>query len=150
MAKSAEPVLRSISDELSLPNLVSDEPRELSFGAYLRRQRILRGISRVEVVQVTKVSVEYLEALENNQFEKLPPRAFVVGFLRVLSRYAGLDADEIVNRYLTETTQRTKSSEDTETFEVGYFRRHRRLWLALCGAAALLSLILMPYLRHHP
>jgi cytoskeletal protein RodZ len=147
MGRSAEPVLKSTTEELHLPNLLADEPRELSFGQYLRRQRILRGISRNEVLRVTKVSLEYVEALENDQFDKLPPRAFVVGFLRVLCRYAGLDVDEVVNRFLAESAQR-KGLEETRTAEVGYVRRNMRALLAICGLACFLFLMFLPYFRH--
>lgn len=147
MGRSAELALKSTSEELSLPNLLADEPRELGFGQYLRRQRILRGISRNDVVRVTKVSLEYLEALENNQFEKLPPRAFVVGFLRVLSRYAGLDGDEVVNRFLSEEALR-KETEVVQAQETGYFRRHLRMFLVIFGVVGLLALMFLPYLRH--
>ncbi len=148
MGRSAELALKSTSEELSLPNLLADEPRELGFGQYLRRQRILRGISRNDVVRVTKISLEYLEALENNQFEKLPPRTFVVGFLRVLSRYAGLDGDEVVNRFLAEEALR-KETEVVQIRETGYFRRHARLFLVICGVLGLLLLMFLPYLRRN-
>jgi cytoskeletal protein RodZ len=147
MGRSAEPALKSITEESGLPNLLADEPRELRFGQYLRRQRILRGISRGDVVRVTKVSLDYLEALENGQFEKLPPPAFVVGFLRVLSRYAGLDVDEVVNRFLAESAER-QESEETEVRDFGYLRRHGRTLLAICGLACLLFLMFLPYFRH--
>jgi cytoskeletal protein RodZ len=126
---------------------MAEEPRELGFGRYLRRQRILRGISRNEVVRVTKVSLDYVEALENDQFEKLPPRAFVVGFLRVLSRYAGLDETEVVNRFLAETVQK-KGEEEARIEKIGYFRRHGRTLLALGGLACFLFLMFFPYFRH--
>lgn len=147
MGRSAERALRSTGEELNLPNLLADEPRELRFGAYLRRQRILRGISRNDVIRVTKVSPDYLEALEAGRFEKLPPPAFVVGFLRVLSRYAGLDADDVVNRFLAEAAQR-QVPEETEAREIGLFRRRGRTLLALCGLACLLFLMFLPYFRH--
>src|SRR5512137_791652 len=99
MATSAERILRfssSDSQELAPPPMVfppeeiaPELPKELNFGLYLRRERILRGISRDEVMRVTKVSPKYVEAIEANRLQDLPPKAFVVGFLRVFSDYAG-------------------------------------------------------------
>lgn len=107
MERSAEHVLNSIDSHI-IPERPSEqfsvrkEGREITFGEYLRRQRALRGISRDEIQRITKVSAKYIDALEANRFHDLPPKAFVVGFLRVLSKYAGLDETEVVNRFLVE------------------------------------------------
>ena len=120
---------------------------EMSFGRYLRRQRVLRGISRDEVIRATKVSSEYLEALESNCFERLPPSTFVVGFLRTLSRYAGLDSDELVNRFLEEARRRGRTEPEMRCAEPeGFLRRHFRKLLVLAGAACLLFLLASPLL----
>ena len=73
----------------------------LSFGTWLRRQRELREISLREIADVTKISIRYLEALEQDRFDVLPAPVFAKGFLREYARYVGLDADEVVNSYLT-------------------------------------------------
>jgi cytoskeletal protein RodZ len=73
----------------------------VSFGTWLRRQRELREISLREIADVTKISIRYLEALEQDRFDVLPAPVFAKGFLREYARYVGLDADEVVNSYLT-------------------------------------------------
>jgi len=73
----------------------------LSFGTWLRRQRELREISLREIADVTKISIRYLEALEQDRFDVLPAPVFAKGFLREYARYVGLDPDEVVNSYLT-------------------------------------------------
>lgn len=73
----------------------------ISFGTWLRRQRELREISLREIADVTKISIRYLEALEQDRFDVLPAPVFAKGFLREYARYVGLDADEVVNSYLT-------------------------------------------------
>jgi cytoskeletal protein RodZ len=128
------------------PNLVEKAVHELSFGQFLRRERVLRGISRREIIAFTKVSEDYLSALENNQFDRLPPKAFVVGFLRVLSRYAGLDSDAIVNRYLAEIAQR-EAYEESAHERQGFLARHYRKLLVATGFACLILLIFFPYFR---
>lgn len=70
------------------------------FGDYLRKQRMLRGVTHQEIVNITKIRPHYIEAIENNAFEKLPPKTFVIGFLRAMSQYLGLDQDDVVSRYL--------------------------------------------------
>ena len=42
------------------------------FGSYLKSERELRGVTLDELYSKTKIPVRHLQALENNQFEKLP------------------------------------------------------------------------------
>ncbi|MFH1018052.1 MAG: helix-turn-helix transcriptional regulator [Pseudomonadota bacterium] len=124
---------------------VVSESHEMTFGQFLRRERVLRGISREEILRVTKVSPDYYEALESNRFGQLPPKAFVVGFLRVLSRYAGLDSDEVVNRFLAEVSSGGPQIDESDG---GFWRRHYRKLLMYCGVMCLLILIFAPLFRH--
>ena len=79
----------------------SPDTESVSFGNWLRRQRELREISLREIADVTKISIRYLEALEQDRFDVLPAPVFAKGFLREYARYVGLDPDEVVNSYLT-------------------------------------------------
>ncbi len=156
MERSAGATLRSCNTEDFRPMIcaraadeVSFENREQSFGQYLRRQRILRGITREEVLRVTKVQSEYFEALEGNRFDGLPPKAFVVGFLRVFSEYAGLDADEVITRFLAQCSQEVvEDDEPTLVARNGFLRRNRKRLLAAIGFASLVVLMIAPHFRH--
>ncbi len=77
----------------------------IPFGTWLRRQRELRQVSLREIADVTKISIRYLEALEEDRFDVLPAPVFAKGFLREYARYVGLDPDEVVNTYLTAQRQ---------------------------------------------
>ncbi len=77
------------------------EREQASFGTWLRRQREIREIPLREIADVTKISLRYLEALEQDRFDVLPAPVFARGFLREYSKYVGLDPDEVVNSYLT-------------------------------------------------
>jgi len=83
---------------------VSDREPE-SFGAWLRRERTARQVSIEEIADVTKISKTYLQALEDDRFDILPATVFAKGFLREYAKYVGLDADEVVNSYLTATQE---------------------------------------------
>ena len=71
-----------------------------SFGSWLRRQREAREIGLREISSASKISIRYLEALEEDRFEVLPASVFVRGFLREYAKIVGLDPDEVVNSYL--------------------------------------------------
>ena len=68
-------------------------------GEYLRREREAREVSLKEISNATKISVEFLKAIENNEFEKLPAEVFVIGFIRNYARYLGLDEDDVIHMY---------------------------------------------------
>src|SRR5688572_18199112 len=70
-----------------------------SFGDELRREREIRGISLKEIADATKISKRFLDALERNDHRTLPAPVFTRGFVREYSRYVGLNAEEMVNRY---------------------------------------------------
>jgi cytoskeletal protein RodZ len=71
-----------------------------SFGEWLRRQREMREIGLRDIAERTKISLRYLEAMENDRFDLLPAPIFAKGFLREYARYVGLSPDEVVNHYL--------------------------------------------------
>ncbi len=73
----------------------------LTFGSWLRREREIREIPLHEIAEVTKISIRYLEALEQDRFDVLPAPVFAKGFLKEYARYVGLDPDDVINSYLT-------------------------------------------------
>ncbi|HWM94392.1 MAG TPA: RodZ domain-containing protein [Thermoanaerobaculia bacterium] len=86
------------------------EPGGASFGDWLRRQREMREISLRDIADRTKISLRYLQAMEDNRFDLLPAPIFAKGFLREYARYVGLSPDEVVNHYLS--VQQAASSEE--------------------------------------
>jgi transcriptional regulator with XRE-family HTH domain len=89
---------------------------EASFGTWLRRQRELREIDLREIAEKTKISLRYLKAMEQDRFEVLPAPVFARGFLREYAKYVGLNADEVVNYYLS--TQAGEGIEELAREEV--------------------------------
>ncbi len=81
----------------------------VSFGEELKRERELRDISLKEIAEATKISIRFLEALEENNFEILPGGVFNRGFIRAYSRFIGVDGDEMVNAYLQEMSVHEKA-----------------------------------------
>jgi cytoskeletal protein RodZ len=70
-----------------------------NFGAFLKHERELRGVSLEEISGTTKIHMRYLLALEENQFENLPGEVFVKGYIRSYANSIGTNADEILNTY---------------------------------------------------
>jgi len=70
-----------------------------SFGENLRREREMRGISLEEISSATKVSVRFLNALENSDFANIPGGIFTRGFIRAYAGYLGLDLEQVMAEY---------------------------------------------------
>src|SRR5713101_9008099 len=66
-----------------------------SIGERLRRQRLQNRISLETVSLETKIGVRLLEAIEAEQFEKLPGGVFRRSFVLQYARALGVDPDEI-------------------------------------------------------
>jgi cytoskeleton protein RodZ len=122
------------------------EAEVASFGTWLRRQRELREISLREIADVTKIGIRYLEALEQDRFDVLPAPVFAHGFLREYARYVGLDADEVVNSYLT--AQKTAEPEDAADLPVVRRRERNRPTGVLLALAAFILLLVVAALAY--
>jgi cytoskeletal protein RodZ len=83
-----------------------------TFGNWLRQQRELREVSLREVADVTKISIRYLEALEQDRFDVLPAPVFAKGFLRQYATYVGLKPDDVVNSYLNALQEQEPQEEE--------------------------------------
>jgi cytoskeletal protein RodZ len=70
-----------------------------SFGELLKREREIREISLKEVTVATRVPLRFLEAFENEDWEKLPGGVFNRGFVRAIARYLGLSEEHFLAEY---------------------------------------------------
>ena len=70
-----------------------------SLGGYLRVERERQRVSLQDIAAATKIQPRFLEALEQDEYEHLPPAPFVVGFLRAYAQYLALDVEAILTAY---------------------------------------------------
>ncbi|MBW2272326.1 MAG: helix-turn-helix domain-containing protein [Deltaproteobacteria bacterium] len=75
--------------------------QEPHIGAYLAGQRKLRGISRQELAEQTRIPLRSLERLESGLFDSIDD-GFVRGFVRTVSAALGLDPEDALTRMLPE------------------------------------------------
>ena len=67
-----------------------------SIGDILRHERIRRGLELEQVASETKIGLHLLEAMEANQFDRLPGGVFTRSFLRQYAHALGLDEEEVI------------------------------------------------------
>jgi cytoskeletal protein RodZ len=71
-----------------------------SFGENLRRERDVRGVSLREIAEGTKISVRFLQALEEDRLDVLPGGLFPRAFVRQYALFLGLDPEKIVTEFV--------------------------------------------------
>ena len=70
------------------------------FGENLRRERELREISLRDIADKTKISVRFLQAIEQDRWDILPGGVFPRAFIRQYAHFLGLDADRVLADYV--------------------------------------------------
>ena len=68
-------------------------------GAFLRDGREKKGLSFAQVSEITKLRPYVLEALENEDWDRIPSPAFVSGFIRSYARALGLEEGKAITLY---------------------------------------------------
>ena len=116
-------------------------PEKVSgLGALLRNERENRGLSHEQLSQVTRLRRHFLEALENEEWQNLPPSVFVKGFIRSYAQALGLDEDKLLDLYRSAVTEEVAPL--TPIIEPKKPRRRLVLVLALCLGALAIALYL--------
>lgn len=68
-------------------------------GEFLKRERELRGFTLDDLHKGTRIQKLYLEALEADDYDRLPHPTFTKGFIRSYCKFLGLDENDAVLRY---------------------------------------------------
>jgi cytoskeleton protein RodZ len=71
----------------------------IGVGAALAKARAQRGLSLDEASRDTRISLDQLRALEDEDFDRLPGEVYVRGSLRTYAQYLGLNPDEVIGLY---------------------------------------------------
>jgi Helix-turn-helix domain/DnaJ domain len=74
-------------------------PEEVS-GLFLKKLREMKGVTLQNVVSQTRIAINYLMAIEEDQFKNFPPEVYLKSYLNEYSKYLRLDAKKIVEGYL--------------------------------------------------
>lgn len=96
-------------------------------GERLRRAREEQGLSQDEVSKHLRLSLSYLRALEEDDYERLPEPTFIKGYLRNYARFLGLPAEELARRFQQEVDAKS-SAEDERHQEAQEVTPRGREW----------------------
>ncbi|HYL93167.1 MAG TPA: helix-turn-helix domain-containing protein, partial [Alphaproteobacteria bacterium] len=119
-----------------------------TFGERLRREREARNITLEEIAESTKISRRSLQALEQEDFSRLPGGVFNRGFVRSYARHIGIDEDQAVSEYNTANKAQSPAEEIAPVVveqESAPPLNPRRSYLPLLASVAALTGVLAVY-----
>jgi cytoskeleton protein RodZ len=126
-----------------------------SIGEFFKQVRDTKGLTLDDVALKTRIHPDFLIALEEGNFTKLPDQVFAKGFVRSYARSLGLDEEDAMRRFegsagafyekqAEREVLRLKQAEDDRRKKT-----NRKVVLAAI-AVALLGLILLMSREHTP
>jgi cytoskeleton protein RodZ len=108
-----------------------------NFGERLKRERELREVTLDEINSATRISNRFLEAMENEDWQKLPGGVFNRGFVRSIARFLGLDEEGLLAEYDMAHGAQEQSAPKREEVRIPSPPR----WVPVAAALGLLLLL---------
>jgi cytoskeletal protein RodZ len=118
-----------------------------SLGEYFRSERERMGLDLKEIEEKTKISAQTLIFLEEDRMDMLPPRAFLRGFLRVISKEFHFDEEELLARL--EETLAEHDLQVKNSVPLPYKARSTRFMLLVVSVAVLIAIALVALSVRH-
>ena len=84
-------------------------------GEKLRLEREARGIALRDISEQTRISMRYLEAIETNDYRRLPGGIFNRSFIRAYAKFVGYDEHEAIEEYTRTLREQGESADEVST-----------------------------------
>ena len=119
-----------------------------SVGEFFRHVRETKGLTLDAVASKTCIHPDFLRALEDNNFARLPDQVFAKGFVRSYARSLGLDENDAMRRFGESAGpfyEKQGEREQLRQKQVEDERRRKTSWQVVAGATVvgLLALVLL-------
>ncbi len=79
-------------------------------GIILKESRLAKGLTFVDIERETKIRVKFLEAIEADDYTKLPSVSYAKGFVKNYSDYLGLNSSNILAFFRRQIQEVPRSS----------------------------------------
>jgi hypothetical protein len=96
----------------------------------LRQARLATGRTLEELADTTRVKRQYLEALEEGAYDRLPSRPFSTGYVRAYARALGLDEETAAERFKAESPDGSVPLRPPVGSEIEDVKPRHTLWIA--------------------
>lgn len=112
-------------------------------GQVLKEEREKKFYTLDEVEKATKIRKELLEALEQGQYQKLPPPTFVQGFIKNYGKFLGLNIEKLLAIFRREFLEAKNPPRILDSFKNPIDNKKFRLTPSKVLVSVVLSLILI-------
>ena len=121
----------------------------MSVGKRLRKARKAKGLTIDDIKNKSKIKKSYLEALENDNYKRLPGEVYTKVYIRGYAKIVDLDPQEILAEYENEKNggKKVKEDKEKEQKEVneGHILNKDSILKAILGIILVLILVLLSY-----
>ncbi len=119
-----------------------------SVGEFFRQVRETKGLTVDEVASKTRIRSDFVKALEDGNFAKLPDQVFARGFVRSYARSLGLDEEDAIHRFVQSAGAFYEKQDERERLRVRQAEEERkrqanRKAVAVAIGIAVLTLIFL-------
>jgi cytoskeletal protein RodZ len=119
-------------------------------GDILRKERVTRRVAIETIAKDLKLNVNYVKALESNNYDELPAEPYVRVYLRSIASYLMLDPEEILKHYCEDRgfppDQYERERADTLTIKVSEREKSPLSWIAV--VLVIISLAVLSYVAN--
>src|SRR5262245_2437733 len=119
-----------------------------SIGDFFKQVRETKGLTVDEVASKTRIRTDFVKALEEGNFAKLPDQVFARGFVRSYARSLGLDEDDAIHRFIQSAGAFYEKQDERERLKVRQAEEERkrqanRKAVAIAIGIAILTLVIL-------
>ncbi|MEQ1793625.1 MAG: RodZ domain-containing protein [Nitrospira sp.] len=119
-----------------------------SVGEFFKQVRETKGLTVDEVASKTRIRSDFVKALEDGNFAKLPDQVFARGFVRSYARSLGLDEEDAIHRFVQSAGAFYEKQDERERLKVRQVEEERkrqanRKAVAVAIGIAVLTLIFL-------
>jgi cytoskeletal protein RodZ len=97
-----------------------------SVGEFFRQVRETKGLTVDEVSSKTRIRTDFVKALEDGNFSKLPDQVFARGFVRSYARSLGLDEEDAIQRFAKSAGTFYEKQDERERLKVRQVEEERK------------------------
>ena len=97
-----------------------------SVGEFFRQVRETKGLTVDEVASKTRIRTDFVKALEDGNFAKLPDQVFAKGFVRSYARSLGLDEEDAIHRFIQSAGSFYEKQDERERLKVRQIEEDRK------------------------
>ncbi|KJS23427.1 MAG: hypothetical protein VR72_00980 [Clostridiaceae bacterium BRH_c20a] len=87
-------------------------------GDLFKTNRVNRGLTLTDVENSTKIRSKYIKAIEQENFDLIPGKVYVKGFIKSYAKFLEIENNEEIKNFLEENIVKTLDIEKTGAFQV--------------------------------